>query len=114
MGAETAAGAAGAVGVSPPGRAELYDFSVHFLTEAGVHAAASVRLLQVSTNYDLTRTGVSDIGIPNIGFSTADEAPPDAPRQWDRALPFLAQQVVDKGYDLPLPYGIGITYANLK
>lgn len=48
--AETAAGSAGAVGVSLPGRAELYDFSVHFLTEAGVHAAASIRLLQVSTN----------------------------------------------------------------
>jgi hypothetical protein len=113
VGAETAAGDAGAVGVSPPGRAELYDFSIHFLTEAGVHAAASVRLLKVSTNYDLTHTGVSDIGIPNIGFTTADEAPPDAPRQWDRALPFLAQQVVDKGYELPLPYGIGITYANV-
>lgn len=113
VGAETAAGDAGAIGVSDVQRAQRYDFSVHFLTETGMHAAASIRLLQVSVNYDLTHTGVSDIGIPNIGFSTADEAPPDAPRQWDRALPFMAQQVVDRGYDLPLPYGIGITYANV-
>ncbi len=113
VGAETAAGAAGAIGVSELQRAERYDFSVHFLTETGMHAALSIRLLQVSVNYDLTHTGVSDFSIPNIGFTTADETPPDAPRQWDRALPFLAQQLVDKGYDLPMPYGIGITYANV-
>lgn len=39
--------------------------------------------------------------------------PADAPRKWDRALPFLAQDVIDLGYDLPLPYGVGIAYANV-
>ena len=112
-GAETAAGTAGAVGVSPPGRADLYDFSVHFLTDSGLHAATSIRLLQVSVNRDLTHTGVSEISIPNIGLTTSDEAPSDAPREWDRALPFFAQDVIDKGYDLPMPYGIGVTYANV-
>ncbi|WP_432261341.1 hypothetical protein [Cupriavidus sp. TMH.W2] len=33
-----------------------------------------------------------------------------APRQWDRALPFFAQRVIDKGYDLPNPYDIGYSY----
>jgi hypothetical protein len=112
-GAEKAAGATGAIGASGVQRAERFDFSVHFLTESGARAAASIRLLQVSVNYDLTHTGVSEIGIPNRGFTSADEAPEDAPREWDRALPFLAQQVVDKGYDLPLPYGIGITYTHV-
>ncbi|SOY59406.1 hypothetical protein [Cupriavidus taiwanensis] len=32
------------------------------------------------------------------------------PRQWDRALPFFAQRVIDKGYDLPNPYDIGYSY----
>ena len=29
---------------------------------------------------------------------------------YDRALPFYAQQALDKGYNLPLPYGISILY----
>lgn len=33
-----------------------------------------------------------------------------APRQWDRTLPFFAQRVIDKGYDLPNPYDIGYSY----
>ena len=30
-----------------------------------------------------------------------------APREWDRALPFFAQRVIDKGYELPNPYFVG-------
>lgn len=33
---------------------------------------------------------------------------------WDRALPFLAQQVIDLGFDLPKPYGIAIIPAWIK
>ena len=29
---------------------------------------------------------------------------------WDHALPFYAQQVIDKGFDLPFPYGVTILY----
>ncbi|MDQ0139955.1 hypothetical protein [Cupriavidus necator] len=36
--------------------------------------------------------------------------PATTPRQWDRALPFFAQRVIDKGYDLPNPYDIGYSY----
>ncbi len=112
IGTEVAGGEAGASAVAGS-RAGQFDYTVHFLSETGAMAAASARLFKVSTNYDLTHTGVSDVHIPNRNFSTGDEAPEDAPRQWDRALPFLAQQVIDKGYDLPLPYGLGLTYASV-
>jgi hypothetical protein len=36
------------------------------------------------------------------------DEPRVAGRKWDRALPFLAQRVIDLGYDLPKPYGISI------
>jgi hypothetical protein len=41
--------------------------------------------------------------------ATADSSAADtsAPREWDRALPFFAQRVIDKGYDLPNPYFVG-------
>ncbi|WP_287497674.1 hypothetical protein [Pandoraea sp. CB10b_02] len=42
---------------------------------------------------------------------TATTAAP-APRHWDRALPFFAQRVIDRGYDLPNPYDIGYSYFN--
>lgn len=31
------------------------------------------------------------------------------PRVWDRALPLFAQRVIDKGYDLPNPYDVGLS-----
>ena len=37
----------------------------------------------------------------------------EEPRVWEHKLPFFAQDVVDMGFDLPLPYGIGITYAHI-
>src|SRR5262245_20316907 len=30
-----------------------------------------------------------------------------ASRKWDRALPFFAQRVIDRGIDLPNPYSLG-------
>lgn len=41
------------------------------------------------------------------GGSATDEQ--GMPKKWDRALPFFAQRVVDKGIDLPNPYDVGLT-----
>lgn len=37
-----------------------------------------------------------------------DSAQP-APQKWDRALPFFAQRVIDRGYQLPNPYDVGLS-----
>lgn len=82
-------------------------YSVHILESEGLLTLASSRLGRISVNRDLTETGVSEIGIPNrSGSRDPDEAPP----VWDRSLPFLAQKVIDKGYDLPLPFGGSLIY----
>ena len=88
-------------------------YSVHYLTDTGVSLAASARLVKTSINEDLTDTGVSAVSFPNSGFDSSDEQGEAAPRIWDHKLPFLAQKVIDEGYDLPLPYGIGFIYANV-
>ena len=88
--------------------------SIHVLAETGVALTASVRLVRLSVNEDLTDSGVSEVSIPNTGFTTFDQQGKDAPRIWEHRLPFLAQKVIDEGYDLPLPYGVGITYANVN
>jgi len=88
-------------------------YTVRVISDTGAALTATARLVRTSINHDLTDTGVSEISIPNIGFASVDDQGEDAPRTWDHRLPFFAQNVIDKGYDLPLPYGIGLTYAHV-
>lgn len=88
--------------------------SVHMISESGAVVTMTARVVKLSVNTDLTDTGVSEVSIPGTGFTEVDVQGADAPRIWDRRLPFMAQKVIDLGYDLPLPYGIGITYADVN
>jgi hypothetical protein len=53
---------------------------------------------------------VPDVEPPSIlSFPVKRTGPtPVKGREWDRPLPFLAQKVIDLGYDLPRPFGISI------
>lgn len=109
IGAESAMGTQGASNVANAGDG----YSVHYASDAGVTLAATARLVKTSVNEDLTDTGLSEVNFPNTGFKSVGEQGEDAPRVWEHKFPFLAQKVIDKGYDLPLPYGVGFTYANV-
>ena len=87
-------------------------YRVFTVSESGASVAATARLTKVSVNADLTDTGVSEVGIPNIGFE--DEYDPVKQRTWDHKLPFMAQKVIDMGYELPLPYGLKILYSDIE
>ncbi|MFA0440358.1 hypothetical protein BCU70_19530 [Vibrio sp. 10N.286.49.C2] len=86
------------------------DVPIYLLSSSGGAAIGSARLISSSVNYDLTETGVGDISIANKDQDVADGT--TAPKKWDRALPFFAQEVIDKGYSLPKPYGISLIYTN--
>jgi len=90
------------------------DLSVYIRSVKGAAVGADLRVARISVNTDLTDAGVSNAGIPTFGTRTADQQGEGAPRIWQHKLPFLAQKVVDSGYDLPLPYGLGMTYVNLE
>lgn len=47
-----------------------------------------------------------------VGPVGSPEPAPEEPKLWDRALPFFAQRVIDKGYNLPNPYDVGYSYFN--
>jgi lipid-binding SYLF domain-containing protein len=87
--------------------------SVHILSETGASIAATARAVRLSVNQDLTDTGLSEISIPNIGFGIEDGLAEPEKRWWDHKMPFMAQAVIDKGYDLPLPYGLKLIYVNV-
>ena len=109
VGAESAMGTQSVSKVATAGNG----YSVHYASDSGVAFAATARLIKTSVNEDLTDTGLSEVSFPNTGFKSVGEQGEDAPRVWEHKLPFLAQKVIDKGYDLPLPYGVGFTYANV-
>jgi len=88
---------------------EGYKFLI--IPETGASITATAGVLSFSVNEDLTDAGVSDVSVPNTGFRTTDKQSKDAPRVWNHALPFLAQKVIDKGYNLPLPYGAGLVFS---
>jgi lipid-binding SYLF domain-containing protein len=87
--------------------------SVHILSESGASIAATARIVRLSVNRDLTDTGLSEISVPNIGFGIEDGHAEPEKRWWDHKMPFMAQKVIDKGYDLPLPYGLKLIYVNV-
>jgi hypothetical protein len=101
--------ATGTTSIATP--AYIEGASVHIIPESGAAVTVTARFIRLSVNTDLTDTGLSELSLPGIGFTEVDEQGDDAPRIWNRKLPFLAQKVIDLGYDLPLPYGIGLTYA---
>lgn len=107
FGAKAGVGEAGAKAHSFSGSG--YKFLGSSETGAGVTATAG--MLSFSVNIDLTDAGVSDVSVPSTGFKAGSQQGEDAPRVWNYKLPFLAQKVVDKGYDLPLPYGAGLIYS---
>jgi hypothetical protein len=87
--------------------------AVHIMSETGANLAATARVVRLSVNRDLTDTGLSELSIPNIGFDIDDGRSEPERRWWDHKMPFLAQQVIDKGYDLPLPYGLKLGYVTV-
>jgi lipid-binding SYLF domain-containing protein len=89
-------------------------YSVHFVSDAGAGMTASARSVKLSVNEDLTGNAISEFGLPNTRYKTVDDPGESAPRQWGRKLPFMAQKVIDEGYDLPLPFGFSVVYANVE
>ncbi|OBT09384.1 hypothetical protein A9264_08930 [Vibrio sp. UCD-FRSSP16_10] len=89
------------------------DVPLYVSSTTGATASGSARLVSVSTNYDLTNTG---LGHSRVASKTKGEAKilSDEPKVWDRALPFFAQNVVEQGFDLPLPFGVSIIYVQTE
>jgi len=55
--------------------------------------------------------------VPTLeGRELGEPYQPDDPeeRTWGRALPFLAQNVIDLGFDLPNPYGVALIGAGIR
>ncbi len=90
------------------------DIDLYLASESGAALGTTASRVRVSIIEDLTETGLGETSIPTIGAENIDRQGDSAPRRWSRTLPFLGQNVVDKGFDLPLPFGAGIAYADVN
>lgn len=89
------------------------DLKVLARSESGAAAAAGVGVTHLSVNQELTDTGLATISFPNRGVASPSRQVEAAPRKWPHKLPFLAQRVVDQGFNLPNPYGVGLVLAHV-
>ena len=78
------------------------DVDLYLMSESGAAVSTTAGRIRVSGLEDLTETGLGDTFVPTIGAQNIDRQGESAPRRWGRPLPFLAQKVVDQGFDLPL------------
>lgn len=84
-----------------------FDVPVYLLDYSGASAGTSAQVMSTSINYDLTETGLGDRQTANKEVGKTTTA-----KNWDRALPFYAQNVIDKGYSLPKPFGVSVVYTD--
>ena len=106
---DAAAGKSASQGAMRQGGQKAY-----IISDSGAALTATARLAKLSVNEDLTDTGLSEISIPNIGMGIADGRAPAERRTWNRKLPFMAQKVIDMGYDLPPPFGVTVLYTDIE
>ncbi len=91
----------------------LEGITVYLRSKSGAAVGANIQLVRVSVNTDLTDVGVSNVGMPMFGGLDDSRQGEDSPRIWSHKLPFLGQKVIDRGFDLPLPYGVGLIYVDV-
>ncbi|QLE86603.1 hypothetical protein FLM48_16915 [Shewanella sp. Scap07] len=89
---------------------ENSDYPTYVYYESDTNLVGSLQLQTISVNHSLTDTGLGDARVAN----KEQEIERTAPAKWNRALPFFAQDVIDKGYTLPKPYGVSLIYAETK
>lgn len=108
LASEAAAGKTGGTGGYISGGLRAF-----VISDSGASIAATARVAKITVNSDLTDTGLSEVSIPNTGFDIEAGRELGEHRTWDRKLPFMAQKVIDMGYDLPLPYGVKLLYSDI-
>jgi hypothetical protein len=93
---------------------EVKGRTAYVLMKDSIASGGTFQLSRVSINRELTELGTSETRFPSRDLKGRDTQGKAAPRKYDRELPFLAQKVVDLGFDLPLPWGFGLTMADVS
>lgn len=81
--------------------------NLYSLNQEGAIASLAVDALAITPNKSLND---SEFALSNLPTKTAQPQT----TQWPYALPFLAERVIAKGYQLPKPYGVGFTYVSVE
>lgn len=81
-------------------------------SDSGVSAGAGMKVSQVSVNQRLSNTAQSSYNFPSK--NSAHTQNQQAPRYWGHTLPFLGKRAVERGFNLPMPLGVGVVRADVR
>ncbi|RLA72358.1 MAG: hypothetical protein DRG78_23940 [Epsilonproteobacteria bacterium] len=104
--------AAGTVGVDGGSSSLNKDYKLYMLLDGGGSATATARILRMSVDTELTVLE-NQTSYPNA-FADDTVIGDYEKRDWEHKMPFMAQDVIDLGFDLPLPYGVAVIYAKIR
>ncbi len=88
------------------------DVALYVSSDSGVSAGAGMKVSQVKVNHRLSNTALSRYNFPSR--NSAHRPDGDAPRYWAHTLPFLGKRAVERGFNLPMPWGIGVVRADVS
>ena len=77
-------------------------------------ASSKSGLADLADLYQLPQTGLNPREDVGKGPSTPPKNTALPVQHYNRWLPLLGEQAVERGYELPLPFGIGINYMNIR
>lgn len=92
----------------------VHDYDLYIHGVSGAALGVGLHLAHIKVNDRLTDTGLSDSTVPGRAPAFAEGQGDAAPRRWPYALPLLAQKVIDRGINLPRPYGVGWVHASMN
>ncbi|MDQ9093188.1 hypothetical protein RC083_16545 [Pseudoalteromonas haloplanktis] len=78
------------------------------INEDGAIASVGVEMVSLKVNKQLTDEQFAQISLPNKSRSQSTVSP------WPYKLPFLADDVINKGYKLPKPYGFSVNLVSVE
>lgn len=107
----------GANAFSVSGKEPLMHFkepgmSFYLNSKSGAGMSMSASYSRVSLNEELNDMGTSDINNMPTYSKKIDEG--KKKRYWNHTFPLWGQDVIDKGYSLPLPLGIDFLYVDIE
>jgi len=86
--------------------------SLYLNSKSGAGMSMGASFTSVSVNRELNNMGISDIN--NVPVYSKKVAKEKTKRDWNRTLPIWGQEVIDKGYSLPLPLGVDFIYVDIQ
>lgn len=89
-------------------------YTVYLSSQNGFQTATGFNIATAKINTQLTGMAISQGKIAFLDIEKKSQRDTLQYREWNRTLPILGGKLVEMGYDLPLPFGVSVSYAGVN